>query len=166
MCPTDITNVIRGPNLATIKLREALKDGRPGDTKTDEELKGICGKNTRVGGDGYVYLISAIKFCETNYNVVWQRITSANAIKCLTPEEIRATTEGKRKHIHRTAKRGARQLATALEGLPEAERQVHLTAMAHLGALAQFSSTKTQKQLIARHVTDTKKFLEAFKVSE
>ncbi len=159
------TSAVPGMRLETVKLIDALKTGKPGDTYTDEQLQQICDKDTRVTGDGYSYLGSAIRHCRNNHGVVWERVKGAGCIKCLNWEEVGESVDGDRRRIHRRAKVSCKKIATVdLAVVPEAGRVAFLAKAAHVGTLAAISDKGSQKKLEARKVTeplDLKKLLEA-----
>jgi hypothetical protein len=47
-------------HVATSLLIEKMRVGRMGDVLSDEELTGVCGHATSVGGAGYGYLQTAL----------------------------------------------------------------------------------------------------------
>ncbi len=153
-------------SLFSIKLIELLAEGKPGAVLTDESMSEHCGKDTRVTGDGYCYLGTAIKHVLRNKGIVWQRAKGAGCIKCLDPTEIRNESSAVRKRVSRLSKRSMRQLGTvALDELEDVEKREHLTCMAHMGTMVQFSDSHTAKKLAARNVSepqDMRKLLEAF----
>lgn len=164
---TEVTqsHAVPGMRLETVKLIDALKDGKPGDTFADEQLQAICGKDTRVTGDGYSYLGSAIRHCRNNYSVVWERVKGAGCVKCLAWDEVGESVDGDRRRIHRRARVACKKLGTVdIQDVPEEQRVGFLAKAAHVGTLAAISDKASLKKLEARSITqplDLKKLLEA-----
>lgn len=162
-------------SLATSKLIEAMKNGKPGDMLTDEELERICGlacHSRQKGGEpgkGYGYVGTAIRYCVREHRVVWKRVPRAACIKCLKPDEIRTVAKARRRHICKVGKWGVRELATVeIDRLSDSERREHLLCTAQLGALAGMADNTMTKKLEARNVTqapDMQRLLEAMKTS-
>jgi AraC-like DNA-binding protein len=141
------------PNMhvCTAQLIDCLKDGQVGDVLTDEDLTRICGKSTKVDGDGYGYLNSAIRYVLKQHGIVWKRDRGANAIKCLNADEIIQSSEQDRKHIHRVGKRTVRRLGTVdIERLPVSTRKAHTLQLAQMATVVGMSSKNTQKKLEVR----------------
>lgn len=151
--------------LETVKLIEALKQGKVGDTKTDEELKAICGKDTFVGGAGYAYLQSAIRHVLNNEpHLVWQRVTGAGCIKCLGAPEVASTADSVRRSTCRREKRVVRQMRAVYKDAEDGEQKELGMRMAVHGTLAAMASSQMAKKLEARDVSeaaDPAKLLEA-----
>ena len=147
---TENRPVFSGKSIFTIKLIDELKGGKPGDTRTDEELTSVCGRDTSVKGKGYASLCSAIRHCRKNYGVTWERINRGNAIRCLNAEETVGSVSRDRSTVHRRAKVAIQKLGNAA-AIAEAtmKPQIHLIS-AQMGALASFSSTAATKRLEAR----------------
>ena len=155
---------IPGVTACTMKLIDRLKDGEPGDTFTDEELTKVGGRETKVGGNGYNNLMSALRYC-VRHGVRWDRVREENRIRCLDDEE-RLVASHRDTHItHRRANRDLQKLRTVNpENLPEAKRPDFNALVAQQGTIAAFSSGKTTKRMMAKNVGesfDPKKLLEA-----
>jgi len=159
--------VPHGLSVTTAKLIEKMKGGKPGDTLTDDELTEACGKNTKVTGDGYSNLQTAIRYCVNNHGIFWQRITGAWMLKCLTASETLMTGSSQLKRISRRARRTVKQLRTInVAELPNGEAPKFNTLVAQCTSLAMFASTDATKKLEARGLTqpiDMGKLLEAMK---
>lgn len=153
-------------SLYTVKLIERMKDGKPGDVLTDEQLEDACGRDCSPSGEGYGNLQSAIRACRREFRVVWRRIREGGAIRCLVAEEIMSGADSDRKAIHRAAKRSVDKLAcTNPAELDENGRKRLTTTMAVHGSMALLSKTETVKKLEARNVSkliDSGKLLECF----
>jgi len=149
-------------------LIQALRDGKPGDVKTDIELASVCGRDTRVGGPGYGHLQSAIQFCERD-GVVWKRLVKQNAIRCVGGTDLMDVARTDLKQIHRKCKRTTRRLgAVDPAELSDDERRKHGAMLAQSGTLALFSRKETQDQLEDERATqplDQQKLLAWFQDS-
>ncbi|NIA15166.1 MAG: hypothetical protein GWP08_13925 [Nitrospiraceae bacterium] len=158
---------VPGVSPATAALIDALKTGTPGNVLTDEQLRDIARRDTAPGGKGYASLQSAIRHCERNHGVVWKRRPGAACIECLSDPQKLDLADRHRRHVHKTANRAVRQLATVdTNGLPEADRSKFNVHFAQLSTLAAFSSTGTRKKLEVRKASreaDMSKMLEAFR---
>ena len=134
-------------------LIDMLKDGKPGDTITDEAMFDHCGKQTCSSGSGYGNLETAKKYVLTNNGVVWYRVRGAGVIKCADAKEIGMDSKQTLKAIARRSKRGLKKIATVdLADVEDSDKSEFLAMSATLGTVAMFSKTSTQKKLSARCV--------------
>jgi hypothetical protein len=125
-------------------LISILKDGNPGDIKTDEELTKACQRDTSTGGKGQGALVTAIRYCERQ-GIIWQRQRKAGHILCLNGAEILNVADSAKRHIKKTSTRTLRKLAAfKSDGMTDAGRARHIQSVATFGTLAQFAG---QKQL-------------------
>ena len=140
-------HAIPGMRLETIKLIDALKEGKEGDTFTDEELTELCGKSTAVGKPAYNYLRSAMRHCITHHGIVWQRIREAGKIKCLGPTEVINASKTELRRAHRAAHRSLAKLRTVRnEALTEAERrELNVITAQHSGIMMFAKGTMTKE---------------------
>ena len=146
--------VINGYHPLTVKLISALEHGNPGDIYTDEQLTELIGVRTGVGGKGYGYLMSAMRYCERS-GVTWQRVPGTGTIVCQTPMEIVKRTTGDIGRVRRTAKRAAGRLGnTDTAGMADFDRKRAYALAAQLGAIAMLSKGTSTKAIEAR-VADT-----------
>ena len=133
-------------------LVEALRQGKPGDTYTDEQLQEICGKATGAGDPGYGALCSAINHVRNNNGRVWQRIRSAGAIRCLDADETVVNVGSDMRSLRTRARRAASKLQTVdtakIKDPENKTRAMVLGAM--FGAIRTVSSTTTLKSLGVR----------------
>jgi len=142
----------------TAKLIDVLCKGRPGDVLTDNQLKEACGQETRVGGQAYANLATAIGRCVREHGILWQRQRGANAIKCLCSDEKLNTVRTERTLTHRRITRTLRKLMTiALNELEQPKQAEALSLQAQLGGLELISRTSTTKALIERKVNEQPK---------
>jgi hypothetical protein len=141
---------IGGYHAITVRLISALQTGKPGDEKTDAELSEVAGFPTSVGGKGYAYLCSAIRYCD-RLGVVWQRVKSEGKIVCLNGGEVLARSGGDVRHIGRTARRSAGRLALVdTTSLPQQDRPRALAIGAQLGAIMLMSKPEATKRLASQ----------------
>lgn len=145
--------IVPGMRLATSRLIDRLRTGKVGDTCTDEELSGVCERNTRVGENGYGYLQSAIRHVLRHYELVWKRIPGANAIRCLGASETIDLAKSKTRSIARQARRTTVQLKAVATEVTEENRTAYLVSVAQAGTLAQMASDAGRKKLEARGIT-------------
>jgi len=140
--------IVPGMSARTSKLIELMKDGKDGDILTDESLTEIAGVEVSVGGAGYSYLQSAVRYCTNNHKLVWQRIPKTGTIKCLGPQETVRAADRDMKHAGRTARRGIKKLKTIdSQKLNVQDTTKYLTSRAQLGVIAAASSGDTTKRL-------------------
>lgn len=140
-----------GLRLETLKLIEKLKAGKIGDVLTDGELTELCGKCTRVGGEGYAYLLSAIKYVLREHGLVWRRVTGEDTIKCLDAKEVRSKAAADRQSTSRRGKRTVRQIQAVYDTADETTRAALNRELSTHGALVAMASNKMQKKLEARN---------------
>lgn len=158
-----------GMSPETQRLIEKLKEGKPGDVLTDDELREVCGKNTRVGCEGYANLWSAIRHCDREHGVAWSRVRGAWCIKCLGATELQDEDDASNKSIHRKTKRDLRRLkiaTTHTNGMDDAGRTQLNLRIAQKATMLMFSSSQTRKKLDARNITkplDMNRLLDAWK---
>ena len=163
-----LEHITPGMSLATIKLIEALKGGKPGEQIDDAALTVACERDTSVGCKGYPYLQSAIRYCRRHYGVNWERIPKAGFLRCLQADETLHSVNRDRRSISRRSHRAIQKLKNVSNGqLDETTKPQVLLQLAQFGALASFASSDMTKRLASAGVTnatpDPKKLLEAFK---
>jgi hypothetical protein len=136
-------------HVATSLLIEKMHVGRMGDVLSDQELTALCGHSTAVGGEGYGYLQTAIKYCR-RVGIVWERVRGIAAIKCLNNEERVASARGGIDHIQRVGKRALATMASVeVAKLPAGMGSEHYAQMSALGFVMTYSQPKTLKMLAA-----------------
>jgi hypothetical protein len=157
----------RGLSPVTSKLVDLLKVGKPNDKLTDEEMSAHCGRDTRVGGNGYGNLGTAIGRTEKFYGIVWKRVLAENCIVCLTDEGKMSVVQDSTVSIHRKARRAIRVGGLVdINNIPEDKRSGFLVTAAQVGATELMTRTTTARKLLARGVIktpDISLMLEAFK---
>lgn len=165
----DAQQVPQYGNITSVPTRlliQAMKDGKPGDMLTDEQLEQICREDCRPGKPGYPHLEKAKKYLTDN-GVVWERIRGAMCIKCLEPSEVNEGANTARRHILRKSKSAVKKLGSRnMDGATMEEKQRQLTHMGQFGALRLFSESSTTRQIEAREINeppDMKKLLEHWK---
>ena len=135
----------------TVALINKLSLGKPGDCLSDDDLFPIIRLKTGVGNQGYNYLLSAIKYCETT-GVIWNRVPKENKIICMNSEEIAERSKNDLHGIKRKVKRSSRRLAwVEIESLPMEKRSSVLATSAILGAMAIMSKPESIKKLIGNN---------------
>ena len=143
------TSIPAAMSLFTSQIIDVLvaKEG-PGAETTDEVTTEACGRDTRVGGDGYNYLLSAIRWCRRNRRVNWERIRGANRLRCLNAYDTLESVKRDRRIIGKKARVGIQKLGnvSADELSPEDRPKFNVEA-AQLGMLALAAAEKTTKRL-------------------
>lgn len=109
----DAVNVQHGPfpgvlGPHTFAAVQRLKDGKPGDSFTPEEMEQIIGKECGPQTPGYGNVYSAIKRVEAEYNVIWRWVSSEKAWRCLNDSERQTEVRGRIKRSARHARRTMR----------------------------------------------------------
>lgn len=150
--PTGNGRIVPTMMLPTSKLIGTLKDGPIGATRTDEELSRIAERDTRVGGNGYGYLQSAIRHVLRHHQLVWKRIPGAAAIKCLGGTETIDYARSRTKGVARSTRRTVQQLRAVEADVAEDKKSDYLLSLAHAGTLAQLASDNGRKKLEARGI--------------
>jgi len=147
-----------------------LNKGEIGDILTDEELTEIARIPCNVGGKGYGYLQTAIRYCERQppgERRVWKRVKGNNMIKCLDSDEIINHATGGMRGIHRRGKRIARQVtAIDLPTLENGKKSEALALISQAATLASFAHGRTTKMLRDKNVKkkiDMKLLVDAMK---
>lgn len=142
----------------TSALINALKDGKPGDELTEEQLKDACGFPVNIGSHHYGKLLSAIRYCINNHGRVWERQYNQHKIRCMNGEEVVVNSSRDTTAIRRRANRAKKKLYTVkLPDLtPEMQKQ-HVTAVAQLSAIHMFSGKKAHDNLIEQGKTELPK---------
>jgi hypothetical protein len=148
-------------------LVDRLKQGKPGDILTDEQLTALIGVSTKPGCKGYAFLSTAIKRCLNEHKVVWKRTRGAWCIKCLIPDEIMLTAKDNSKKIHRISNRSIRMIDTVDPAtMPAEKRGEYFARSAQFGTLKLFSEKSTHEKLVTRNISqpfDMSKMLEAMR---
>ena len=137
---------IKGMSPVTAQLIQLLKDGKPGDTKADNEFPATL--QIGVKGKHYPNLLTAIRYLEREHGVVWQRVRKAKILKCLDAQERIGVGAQNIKHIRKTATRTVRVIASAdFSTLTDSERTKANTQLAQLGAIKLFAENPTHAAL-------------------
>ncbi len=140
--------------LPTVKLVELFREGKPGDTHTDEALAKHCGHNTAVGQPGYGYLQTAIKYCLREYGIVWRRQRGENKIECLNDIQKVDFLSQERKGIRRRTKRGMHVAgAVVTSNLNDEDRTKHWVQTALFGSMLAITAPETTKKLAQKPET-------------
>lgn len=142
-------DLYRGPALATVQLRDALKAGAAGDTKTDADLKKTCDLDTSVKGAGYSNLMTAIRICERDHQVCWRRVHGAGYIECLSSAQKMDLAGKGRTRIRRFAKRTGQVInSVGLAELDQSERMRHGALLAIYAVVTHATAPQQMKRLI------------------
>ena len=151
------TTVQRFPTIPSLnphsaKLVEWLRDGKPGDQRTDDEIAQQIGMSAKPKGPGYRFLATAIRRCMNEHSVVWHRIPGASVIRCLDPKGIIELAKDRNRHIGRTAGRANREIGTVTDtsGMPDRDKTELLTMAAQMSLIRGASSAYTRKVLETR----------------
>jgi len=146
---------IAGMSPSTSKLISRLKSGEQGQTISDDELSIIAGRDTRVKGDGYANLMTAIKHVRRNHALAWERIKGAAAIRCLVCEEAIESGDRRRRLAGRHVKIGIQTLHTIdIAKVKQEDRTLILVRMAQLGAIAMAASSNTTREMEKRSISE------------
>lgn len=124
------TEVLRkGCGIYTTRLIEEMAKGKPGDTKTREEMAQIAGLDevhplTESGRKGYQAVRSAIRHCEgSGIGIIWSWDRASQKYKCLTPADTASVVGSDKKSIHHRSGRALRRAETVnLNDLNPADR--------------------------------------------
>lgn len=156
---------IPGLSLFSAILTEELLKGKEGDVLTDEFLGSLIeGKSTSVHGEGYGFLVTAVKR-SLRMGIVWSRIRGANAIKCLGGVEKLAYGKQKTAEIARKAKKTYSVLKTIdVSKLTTEESRTANALLAQTFLLSQSAKTDVTRGLEVRNVHPANKnILDLFK---
>ena len=143
-----------GLSPVTSKIVDLLKVGKQGDILTDEKMTEHCGRETKVIGNGYGNLQTAIGRTERFHGLVWRRISGEVWIKCLDDEEKSSTGKSGLGKISRESRRTKRVLSLVeIDHLLVEKRSGHLVSCVQIGTISLMSKPATTKKLLARGVT-------------
>lgn len=155
----------------TVLLINRLKEGRPGDELTDEELEKICGQSTRPGtrttpaGPSYGHLKTAIKRCIASHGITWDRVNGEHLIRCLGSVGVMEKAKGAIKSVQRKSRATTMMMGmTQLNGMDETKRAEFSAVAALVGSVALFTTPQARKRLQDKGVQkplDMAKMLEA-----
>lgn len=147
--PGKSPELYRGPVLATVQLRDALKTGSAGDTKTDADLKKVCDLDTSVKGPGYSNLMTAIRICERDHQVCWRRVHGAGYIECLSSLQKMDLASKGRTRVRRFGKRTGQVLnSVKLADLDLTDRNRHGALLAIYAVITHATAPQQMKRLI------------------
>jgi hypothetical protein len=138
---------IKGMSAVTMQLVQLLRNAES-ETIDDLELKRCAGFGCAPGERGYSSLQSAVRYCEREYGICWERVRKGGEIRRLdNPSKIQRGYR-ERQGICRKSKRATRVLASVtVSELTDAQRCQHHALAAQMGAIAMFSATSTTKAL-------------------
>ena len=141
-----------GPRMsvATRKLIDALKDGKPGEEITDAELEVIAGGPCAPGEKHYAHLMSAIKNVLSDQGVVWQRQHGERKIVCADNAGKFAIANHVQNGIRRRARYGKNVMGTVdIKKLPRDEQSRVSARVAIFGSVEGLTRGTTVKKLEA-----------------
>lgn len=150
---SEVKSVPRHGNLGVeaCLLVEALKDGKPGEVKTDEELTKICGRDTRPQKPGYASLGSAIRYLIKHHGIRWRRIPKANAIHVCNASELESESGSDLDSIRRKTRRTKEKIAIIKrDELNDEQKQRLFAREAQIGVIELASDRGTTKKLEVR----------------
>lgn len=156
-------------SLHTAMLIEFIRNAdKAGTTSlTDEDMTAQIKKDTKVGGAGYGYLHSAIRYLEREDGIVWARLRGAWCIQKQDAKAIVERSAGGLHHLRRSSRRHLLRLRCVdSEQLADGDKAIYQARTALFFAITGMSSTQTQKKLEARSVSTEPslvKLLEAMK---
>ena len=128
-------------------LIQRLRDGKPGQVITDEELAEVAGYPCAAGHRGYSNLMNAIRYCECE-GVIWRRLRGQKSIACQKPAEVVEQAVSDLRIVHRKAKRTSRRLImTDTSDLTNAEKVRHSALVAQAGTLVMVSHGTTRTRI-------------------
>lgn len=152
---------------ATSKIIDKLKNGEVGDIVTDEELKDICGKDTKPHGNGYGNLGTALRILERKHDKVWLRVKGANCLKCCNSTEIADVCDNDIQRVRRRTNRTNNRIVLVdISQLSSDDAKRFMANSALSGTIELMSRRNTIKKLIARGTKtsiDLPKLLAVFK---
>lgn len=152
----EITKVSVPPNysLETSMLIKAIQNGKPGDVMTDEELTKVCGKQTAPHGEGYSYLMSAIRHVLREHRILWKRIREKGCIKCLGNEECLMEVRGDLKATGRKARRARTKLVAIDNSALSHGKRLEAVALEYIMGMV----AKIGKPSIVKRLTENDEF--------
>lgn len=147
---------------------EAMKNGKPGDGRTVEEMTAAVGRDcSPSGGRGYASVQSAIRHLLHTQGIVWRWSREHKAWRCLTPAEAANysgdTLTAARRRARRSIKIGSVVDRNKLN--EDEKRNLDLT-MAQAGIMQLAGSSSVRKQLSALPAVkdvDQKQLLDLFR---
>lgn len=131
----------------TNKLIERLRQGKPGDVITDEELLAVAGYGCGANQKCYSNLMTAIKYCEGE-GIIWRRMRGQKLIACQRAGEVVEQAVTDLRVVHRKAKRTSRRLImTDTSELSSGEKMRHSSLVAQAGTLVMVSHGTTRNRI-------------------
>lgn len=144
-----------GLSPVTAKLVDLLQKGVPGDILTDEIMTQHCGRDTRVKGNGYNNLQTAISRVERFHRLVWRREATVGCIRCLTDHGMISVGNSNMDKIRRKTRRTKRVLALVdIETLTENEQKEFMAKYTQIGTVELMLKPQVTAKLLMKGVTD------------
>lgn len=137
-----------GMRYATSAAIDKLKLGKPGDTITRDDMAKVVKESCELGTPGYGSVNTAIKHCETNYQVVWRWDRDLKAYKCLNNSESVRVGGQLMRRARTKAKRSLRVASSVDEKkLTDEERRDHSLNVLSAGLMVTAGSSSFQKRV-------------------
>ena len=137
-----------GMRYATSAAIDKLKLGKPGDTLDREAMAIAIKESCELGTPGYGSVNTAIKHCETNYQIVWRWDRDLKAYKCLNSSESVRIGGQLMRRARTKAKRSLRVASSVDEKkLTNEERRDHSLNVLSAGLMVTAGSSSFQKKV-------------------
>ena len=137
-----------GMRYATSAAIDKLKLGKPGDTITRDDMAKVVKESCELGTPGYGSVNTAIKHCETNYQIVWRWDRDLKAYKCLNNSESVRVGGQLMRRARTKAKRSLRVASSVDEKkLTDEERRDHSLNVLSAGLMVTAGSSSFQKRV-------------------
>ena len=169
MIETKTESFRNGMCFQTSKAIDRLKEGKPGDLVSRDEMEAVIGRKCDAESLGYGNVQSAIRYVERTAGIVWRWDKESQAWRCLTPSQAAADAGLSLKRSGRWAKKSQLTASTIkVEELQEEERlayratcvQAELVRLTVTGAINKRLSALAQDKVV--EPVDAKKLLSLF----
>ena len=132
----------------TVKCIERLKQGKPNELISRDQMAGIIGRECSPGDPGYANVNSAINQVEKGYGIVWRWDKTAKAWRCLDDAGKIGVAKGGISRARKIATRSLRVSSCVNhETLSSDAKQAHNLNVAVAGMLAIAASGSFRKTL-------------------
>ena len=140
---------IQSHHPCTMALIDVLKDGKPGQEYTNDQLESISGDNIE---DHLGRLYSAIRYCVNHHRVLWQRVRGERKIVCLNDAEVLGTTKSDIKKVCKLSSRSQRKLYIVDKSQlsPDQLKDLQSTGL-QLGMFRLFGNKRVKQQLLSNN---------------
>lgn len=155
---TERFQTIPNRSVETQQLINKLKDGKPGDQLTDEELTKLISMNVAPGEKGYGRLESAMRYVLNHHGLNWMRIRGARLIRCLDSQGTLGDITARNDRQRHIARRTIKKAATIDHSTLTKEESDKASAMAVQAMMIEkVSDRKTTTFLETRHISEAPK---------